>query len=263
MIKRVLVIGANSYIGKKFSEYIVSNNIDEIKVALVSASDGSWNRINFSEYDVILHLSGIVHRKEKKNMKSLYYNVNYKLAVELAKKAKENQVKQFIFMSSAAVFGSVNGCITEKTPLKPDTYYGKSKLAAEKAIWKLQSEDFKIAIVRPPMVYGEGCKGNYPRLEKLAKYTPVFPAYHNKRSMVHIDTLSKYLIKVIMEEKNGYFHPQDAVYGDTCEMVVEMRRKMGKKTVLVGLFNFCIYYLVKGNGIINKMFGDFYYSKNL
>jgi UDP-glucose 4-epimerase len=125
---------------------------------------------------------------------------------------------------------------------------------------KMQDEKFHIAIVRPPMVYGDGCKGNYPRLEKLAKYAFVFPDYHNRRSMVHIDILSEYLAKIIREVSNGYFHPQDAVYGDTCEMIVKMRRKIEKKTLRVRMFNFCINYYRKGNGVINKMFGDFYYS---
>jgi UDP-glucose 4-epimerase len=118
MIKKVLIIGSHSYIGKKLHAYIKEKGIEDIQVTLVSASDGSWMKVDFSEFDVILHLSGIVHRKEKKDMKSLYYNVNYKLAVQVAQKAKENHVKQFIFMSTAAVFGTVNGCITKETPLK-------------------------------------------------------------------------------------------------------------------------------------------------
>lgn len=261
-MKRVLVIGKNSYIGQKFNTYVFDKFADSIQISFVSASDNTWEKIDFSSYDVVLHLSGIVHRKEKKEMETLYYNVNYKLAVEVAKKAKESNVKQFIFMSTAAVYDLNSSRITKDTKPNPKTFYGKSKLAAEEAIVKLQNDSFQVTIVRPPMVYGDGCKGNYPKLMFIAKYVPIFPEYHNKRSMIHIDNLCELLADLIKNEKIGYFHPQDDKFADTCEMVVAIRKEMGKRTFLIRKSDVLIKTLIPHSKIINKMFNDFYYSEN-
>ncbi len=263
-MKKVLIIGANSYIGRKFKEYVSQMNGADISVNLVSALDGSWRQVDFSSYDVVLHLAAVVHIKETNYMELLYYNINHKLAVEAAEKAKENHIKQFIFMSTAAIFSLQTGCITKETIPDPTTFYGKSKLAAEKDIMKLQDEEYRIAIVRPPMVYGEGCKGNYARLVKLSEFTPVFPEYHNKRSMLHINNLSKYLVELIRNESRGYFYPQDDEYADTCEMVVKLRKEMGKNTILTSCLNNILRFLIKKDiKVFQKMFGDFYYDKSL
>ncbi len=291
-MRKVLIIGANSYIGKSFQKYITSYYSDDMEqgcvikekitkeeilkedirrdyiqenmtINLISASNGAWKQEDFSLYDVVLHLSGIVHRKETDDMEELYDKVNHRLAVAIANKAKENSVKQFILMSTAAVFGSKETHITIDTKPNPTTFYGKSKLAAEQDISKLQSKEFLVAIIRPPMVYGEGCKGNYPKLVKLAKLTPIFPKLHNKRSMIYIDTLCEFLHMLIEQEGSGYYHPQDKDYVDTCELVVKIRKEMGKKTWLIGMFNSPIRQLTKQMGSLDKMFGDCYYDKKL
>ncbi|SHO50588.1 NAD-dependent epimerase/dehydratase family protein [Anaerocolumna xylanovorans] len=257
--KKVLVIGANSYIGKKFYEYVYSLNEKLIDVDMVSATDGSWEKVDFSLYDSVLHLSAIVYRKEKENLKDLYENVNHKLPVRIAHKAKNNHVKQFIFMSSAAVYGDINGCITKETIPEPSTLYGKTKLAAEDDLLKLENTDFKIVIIRSPMVYGEGCKGNYRKLSKIAKFTPIFPDYHNKRSMIHVDRLSFHIVELILNEEQGCYFPQDENYADICELVVCIRKKSGKKTYLTKFFNPLINHLKKRFNVLDKIFGDMYY----
>lgn len=261
-MKKVLIIGSNSYIGKSFHDYLDQHGLNnEVQTTMISASSSEWKVEEFSHYDVILHLSGIVHRKEKKDMEELYDKVNHRLPVAIAKKAKESNVKQFIFMSTAAVYGEKATCITKETEPDPTTYYGRSKLAAEQDVMKLQSEDFGITIVRPPMVYGEGCKGNYPRLIKLAGMMPIFPKLHNKRSMIHIDQLCEFVYKLIVQESSGYYFPQDKEYVDTCELVVKLRRQMGKRTWLIGCFNPLIRFFMKHNSSLNKMFGDCFYNK--
>lgn len=261
-MRRVLIVGANSYIGQKFGQYIELNKNRDIEVSFVHASDGSWREADFSPYDAVMLLSGIVHKKETKDMEQLYYDVNYRLAVEVAKKAKESNVKYFLFMSTAAVYGSQVQCITKDTMPAPTTCYGKSKLMAENAITKLKSEQFLVAVIRPPMVYGDDCKGNYPRLVRLAGLTPVFPEYHNQRSMIHIECLCRFLADLIINEKEGFFLPQDKQYADTCEMVVRIRKGMGKKTLLLRHCNGMIRAMIPRYRIINKMFGDFYYSRD-
>lgn len=269
-MKRVLVVGANSYIGKSFAQYISHKNCeiisdeqqdcrnDIIQVDLVGAANGQWRYTSFEGYDTVLHLAGIVHKKEKKKNNQLYYDVNCKLTVEVAKKAKAAGVKQFIFMSSASVYNSKETCITKDTKPNPNTLYGKSKLAAEKALSKLGSDTFNIAIIRPPMVYGEGCKGNYPRLVRLVRITPIFPEYHNKRSMIYINNLAQFIRKLVIEGKSGIFHPQDDEYIDVVEMVRNISQKLNKKMIFTKKFNWLIDILIPRNSIINKMFSDLY-----
>ncbi len=259
-MKTVLVIGAHSYIGQKFKEYVSANNLKGLAVDMVSASDGSWRKVDLSKYDVILHLSGIVHRKEKKSMEALYYEVNHKLAVDIAKKAKQSHVKQFIFVSTAAVYGSYVGCITKETLPNPTTFYGKSKLAAEKDIIMLRDDGFKVAIVRPPMVYGEGCKGNYPRLVKLANYTPIFPEFYNKRSVLNIDNLSKCFVNILENNRDGFIYPQEDSYFCTYELIINIRKGIGKKTILFNKLNVIIKIFRYRINVLSKLFGDMYYE---
>lgn len=275
-MKRVLVIGENSYIGQSFARYldVVNESInknktkdrveDLIEVHLVGASNGKWKTESFDGYDTVLHLASIVHIKDKRKNKQLYYDINCNMAVEVAKKAMEAGVKQFIFLSSASVFNSKETCITKETKPNPNTYYGKSKLAAEKKLTELSSDDdsFSLAIVRPPMVYGEGCKGNYPRLVKLVRFTPIFPEYNNKRSMIAIDNLCEFLSKLVLEGQCGIYHPQDEEYVDTVEMVREIAKNMGKRIVFTKRLNGVIRFLIPRMGIVGKVFGDFLYIKN-
>src|SRR5699024_6867974 len=127
------------------------------------------------------------------NMEELYYQVNRDLTIEVAQKAKHEKVKQFIFMSSIIVYGDSKAekvVIDRHTKPNPSNFYGQSKLEAEQRILPLDSKDFKIVIVRPPMIYGKHSKGNYPKLAKAAQKLPLFPNIDNERSMLHIDNLS-------------------------------------------------------------------------
>jgi UDP-glucose 4-epimerase len=258
-MKKVLVVGANSYIGKKFKEHVEANHRNEIIVDMVSASDGSWEVIDFSMYEVVVHLAAIVHKKERKKMEPLYYKVNHQLVVDVVHKAKESGVKQFVFMSTAAVYGSKVRYITNETIPNPDTYYGKSKLGAEAEITEICEGSIILSILRPPMVYGEGCKGNYEILRKAACVLPAFPAYKNKRSVIHINTLTKYMLDVIVNQCRGIYHPHDSKLISTVDLVTEIRNQIGKDTLLVKNFNQFIETLLKHNRF-NKIFGDFYYE---
>ena len=259
-MKKILVIGENSYIGKKLESYIHEKFQKEILITMVSASDGAWKTVDFSSYDSVLHLSAIVHRKEKKSLEDLYYKVNHKLAVDVARKAKDSRVGQYIFMSTAAVYNPKETRITKETVPNPKTYYGMSKLSAENEILPLNEDSFYIVIIRLPMVYGDGCKGNYQKLVRLAKFLPIFPEYHNKRSMIYIDKLCEFIAHLILTNEHGIFYPQDDNYIDTCEMVVNIRKDIGKKTFLTTQFNFLIRLLIPRISSIKKMFGDLYYD---
>ncbi|AEA00564.1 MULTISPECIES: NAD-dependent epimerase/dehydratase family protein [Aerococcus] len=260
-MKKILITGKHSYIGNQFSQWLAQWP-EDYKVVKESLRDGTWRQSDWSNYDVILHVAGIAHNSSDPKLEDLYYEVNRDLTIEAAKKAKAEGVGQFIFMSSIIVFGSKVSKITKDTPTNPDNFYGDSKLQAEAGLGELADDQFKVAIVRPPMVYGPGSKGNFPKLSKLAQKTPIFPNYANKRSMLFIDNLSAALTQIIDEELIGNFYPQNEEYVATSQMVKEIADVHNHQLALVkGLTPFVRIALpIK---VINKVFGDLYYDKDL
>ena len=261
-MKKILITGANSYIGTSVEKWLAKEP-DKYHVETVDMRDESWKDKDFSKFDVVFHVAGIAHIKETNENKSLYYKVNRDLAYETAKKAKAEGVKQFIFLSSMSVYGIENGIIDENTIPKPNSNYGKSKLQAEELISSLQSDLFNIAILRPPMVYGKGCKGNYPRLARLAVLTPIFPKINNQRSMLHIDNLCEFIKMIIDFEDRGVFFPQNKDYVKTSEMVKLIAEMHGKKVKLVKIFNPLLRFLGLRIKLINKVFGNLVYDKSM
>lgn len=260
-MKKILITGANSYIGMSFERYM-SQWPEQYQVDTVDMIDGSWREKNFARYDSVFHVAGIAHIKETAENAHLYYDINRDLAIETAKKAKEEGVKQFVFLSSMSVYGMEEGAISKKTVPQPKSNYGKSKLQAEEGLAPLEDENFRIAVLRPPMVYGDGCKGNYQALVKFARKMPVFPRYQNKRSMVHIDVLSAYVKKTVDEQLNGLHLPQDEQYVCTCDMVAGIAAGMGKKIKLLKLLNPAVALARRFTGMGKKAFGDLYYERD-
>ncbi len=255
---KILITGAGSYIGMCFENYM--KNFPDYQVDTLDMLQKNWAEKDFSSYDSIYHVAGIAHRKETEENAHLYYEVNRDLVLKVAEKAKKENVKQFVFLSSMSVYGVEEGVITKDTPPAPKSNYGKSKIQAEELLEKLKSDSFKVAILRPPMVYGEGCKGNYQMLVKFAKMLPVFPDYENKRSMIRVDNLSAFVKSLIDEEKDGLFFPQDENYVCTCKMVKEIASDMGKNMKLLKIMNPAVSILKKFTIQGKKAFGDLIYD---
>ena len=235
-MKHILITGANSYIGTSLEKWL-NKNPKQFSVDTVDMISESWKERDFSKYDVVFHVAGIAHVKETKKNKELYYKINRDLAFETAKKAKNEGIKQFIFLSSMSVYSIEEGIIDESTPLNPNTNYGKSKLQAEELINSLNDKSFKVATIRPPMVYGKGCKGNYTKLSKLVLKSPIFPKIENERSMIYIDNLCEFVKIIIDDVSCGLFFPQNKEYVNISEMVKLIAEAHGKKILLTKIFN--------------------------
>lgn len=267
---RILITGSKSYIGNAVKEWLFKDGqyetIDEISV-----KSHAWHEADFSIYDVVFHVAGIAHVDTgpvDDEMSTLYYQVNCDLAVAVAAKAKEAGVSQFIFMSSMIVYGEGAPLgrpkrITRAVSPAPASVYGDSKWQAELGLDQLRSKDFKVAIIRPPMVYGKGSKGNYPRLAKVAKRLPLFPQVENERSMIHIDNLCEFIKLMIDHKEAGVFHPQNAEYVKTSDLVKEIAMTHGKKMLLTKCFNPFLQLLARRMGVINKVFGNLSYDLSL
>ncbi len=228
-MKKILITGQGSYIGTSFERYIKENHPDDYIVDTVDMIGGGWREKSFVGYDVVFHVAGIAHQKETRNNAHLYYEVNKELAIETAKKAKSDGVKQLIFLSSMSVYGMDTGVITKETKPNPKSHYGKSKWQAEQEIASFAEENFKVCILRPPMVYGKGCKGNFQTIVKIVKKSPVFPNVKNKRSALYIDNLSVFVKMCVERELSGTHFPQNREYVCTMDMANSIAFAINKK----------------------------------
>lgn len=270
-MKKILITGANSFVGTSFEKYIKDNYADRYEVEAIEMRDGSWREKDFSGYDVVYHVAGIAHSDNGKisaEKEKLYRSVNTDLAIEVAKKAKAESIKQFIFMSSAIIYGDSapigkEKVITKDTVPSPANCYSDSKLQAEKGIILLQDDSFKVCVLRPPMIYGKGGKGNFPTLEKMADRLPVFPKVENKRSMLYVGNLVEFVRLMIENEEEGIFWPQNAEYSNTSELVKMIAEAKGKKIVLVPGLGVMLKLMSHFTGLVNKAFGNLSYEQNM
>lgn len=263
-MKKVLITGANSYIGTSFEKYVKENNVD-FEIDTLDLLNPNWQEFDFSGYDSVFHVAGIAHFSKDESKKDLYYKVNTELTEKVAMIAKKACVDQFIFMSSIIVYGdstSSERIITKDTIPSPSDFYGDSKWQAEQRLGKLIEPDFNIVIIRPPMIYGKGSKGNYPKLSKLAQSIPIFPKISNSRSMLHIDNLCEFVKQVIKLELSGVYCPQNSEYGNTSELVKAIAEVHGKKIYLTKVFNPVINLMFK-HDIVKKVFGNLVYEKEM
>ena len=269
-MKKILITGANSYIGTSFERYLAQWP-EEYRVDTVDMVDGSWREKSFTGYDVVYHVAGIAHSDTgnvTEERKAFYYQINTDLTVETAKKAKAEGVKQFIFMSSAIVYGESAPIgqakrIKRETPVSPANFYGDSKVQAENGLLPLNDESFKVVILRPPMIYGPGSKGNYPILSKLARKLPLFPAVKNERSLLFIGNLMEFVRLMVENDEEGVFWPQNGEYSNTTELVKEIARAHGKNVVAVPGFTWVLKLMSHCTGLVNKAFGSLSYDMEL
>lgn len=270
-MKKILITGANSYIGTSFEAYIRTYYPQDYQVDTVDMIDGTWREKSFAGYDTVYHVAGIAHSDNGKisaEKEKLYRAVNTDLTVETAKKAKADGVGQFVFMSSAIVYGDSapmgkQKMITKDTPADPANCYGDSKVQAENGIRPLEDTSFRVVILRPPMIYGNGSKGNYPTLAKLAQKLPVFPKVDNCRSMLYIENLCEFVRLMIENEESGTFWPQNGQYSNTSEMVKLIAEAHGKKIRLTRAFNWALPLARLATGLVDKAFGNLSYDMEM
>lgn len=289
---RILITGANSFVGTNIERWLMRQP-DCYQVDTVDTMNDAWKQADFSRYDVVFHVAGIAHVDPKPEMAPLYYKVNRDLAIEVATCARDKGVKQFIYMSSGIVYKvskSLKGDVrTPDTIPNPNDFYGDSKLQAERGVVNvnfnadvnpnlnlnadvnlnlngnvnvnpnLNGDGMKVCILRPPMIYGPGSKGNFLRLGWLATKIPVFPEWHNKRSMLYIDNLAEFVRQIIDREMSGTFFPQNAELVDTVEIVKYFAKKYHHRIWISRIFNPLVWLASFFLPQVPKMFADCYY----
>ena len=269
-MKKILITGRGSYLGNSLKAYLEAFG-NHYRVDCVSLRSGDWMEQSFRGYDAVYHTAAIVHQPRSKDAPgelARYRAVNCDLAVDAAKKAKAEGVRQFVFLSTMAVYGLTAAfgktvTITAQTPTAPTDNYGLSKLEAERALLSLEGPDFRVAILRPPMIYGKDCKGNFRSLVSMARRLPFFPKVPNRRSMLYVGSLNRLVQQIIDREERGIFCPQDPEYVNTSAMVQAIAAAQGKHLVLVPGFSWAFHLLRHLTGAVDKAFGSLVYDKSL
>lgn len=264
-MKRVLITGAHSYVGRAVMDRMAEESA-KFKADELSVRGDEWKQTDFSGYDCVLHVAGIAHVDPDPAREPEYMRVNRDLAVEVGTKAKSEGVGQLIFMSSAIVYGDSaplgsGAAITRRTEPAPANFYGRSKLEAEEGLRALEAPGFVVAVVRAPMVYGPGCRGNFPRLAAMARRLPVFPDVDNRRSMIYVGNLAELIAGIAERGTGGLYLPQNAEWSRTSDLVARMARLMGRKMRLTKVFNPLLRGPLRAHPLALKAFGSMWYEQ--
>jgi nucleoside-diphosphate-sugar epimerase len=253
---QIVVTGTSGFVGKRFMEY----NKGRFEIIALSLRSGIPANIDLMQAATIVHLAGKAHEMKAIDDK-LYFEINFELTRKLADEAKKQGVRQFIYISSVKVYGNIaDAFVDETTTCKPDDAYGKSKLAAEEYLRSIEDAHFRIAVIRPPLVYGPGVKGNMIRLLALAeKKLPLpFGGIDNKRSMVFIDNLVELINRVAETEARGIFIAGDPEAISTQDLLRLIREYMNNRKGLISLPAFGRKLLkVVRPALFERLFGSF------
>lgn len=274
-MKKILIAGKGSYIGTSVENYLQKTAGDEYRIDTISQTGNDWENYDFSPYDTVFDVTGIAHADVghvSAETKSLYYRVNCDLAVRTAERARKQGVAQFIYMSSVIVYGDSAPVgrtkhITEQTKVRPVNAYGDSKFQAEQKLLAMETDDFHVAVIRSPMIYGKNSKGNYPLMAKMVGWFPVFPELPNQRSTLYVENLAEFVRLLINSGRGGIFYPQNAEYITTSRMVECIGEVKGRKVHLSRLMNPFVYlasrFPGKMGGMVNKAFGSLTIDQSL
>lgn len=227
----LLITGSTGFVGN----YFTTKYKNKYNIKTFSFLKDDINSLNCSGVDIVFHLSALVHQMGGASALE-YERVNVTQTLQLAQKAKESGVKQFVFMSTVKVYGEeTNNKYTENSVCNPEDEYGKSKLKAEKELQKLENESFKVSIIRTPIVYGYGVKANIKSLVNLVNKIPILPfgKIRNKRSMVYIGNICHLVDTVIQKEQSGIFLASDDEPLSTSELIELIAKNLDKKIYLL------------------------------
>lgn len=225
---KILITGANSFVGTNFRRYSKFKDIEEI-----SLLEHLPDNLDFENFDVVLHLAAIVHQS-KKISEEKYMIVNRDLCLQVARNAKESNIKQFVFLSTCKVYGNTgsgNDINNEDTYCFPDDSYGRSKYEAETGLRKLEDDNFKVSIIRTPVIYGEGVKANMLSILKLVEKSPILPfkGIKNRRSFTYIENLVGFIDAVVDKNASGTFIAENDEALSTTELVTLLAKYLDRK----------------------------------
>ena len=242
----VLVTGASGFIGRHVAPALTregwavrravrqpSGNNEEVVIESIGPVT-DWTAA-LAGVDAVVHLAARVHHPNEEHAVKLYRDVNIEGTLHLARSAAKAGVRQFIFVSTVLVHGRSNdgrAPFSENDVLTPRGLYGMSKAAAEAGLKTLtQDGDMHITVIRPPLVYGAGAKGNFALLVKAVRRgIPLpFAAIRNHRAFVSVENLSSFILQRLAHADKDFdiFLVADQEQVSTPEFVERLARAAG------------------------------------
>ena len=267
MLKKIIITGVNGRIARHLTRYLAGWE-GLYEVVLLSLRDDLWKDMSFQGYDAVIHLAALVHRKEKPSMEQQFERLNVQLPRQVAQKAKEEGVGLFVYASSLAVYGlegsvQLPQTIDENTAENPASLYGKSKWRGEQLVGRLNDEQFRVVVLRVPLVYGAGCKGSYGTLRAVALKLPMVPRMENRRSMIHLDNLSEFIRLLIERPSSGTFFPQNREFVCTSDLIQHVANAHGKRLRQSPFWGGFFRRFLGRLGLVEKIWGTLVIGKEL
>jgi UDP-glucose 4-epimerase len=247
----VLVTGASGFVGRHVSPALArqgwtvrravrtpSGGDDEVVTETIGPTT-EWQAA-LTGVDAVVHLAARVHHQHEEHAVELYRHVNIEGTLHLARCAAKAGVRQFIFVSTVLVHGRSNNGrapFREDDALTPRGLYGMSKAAAEAGLKNLaQGVDMGVTVIRPPLVYGAGAKGNFVLLEKAVRLGIPFPfaAIHNRRAFLSVENLTSFIFNRLSNasEKFEIFLVADDEQVSTPEFIQRLAKAAGTSSKL-------------------------------
>ena len=248
-MKKVLITGASGFIGSYLKEHLSG-----YEISTLSLRDSNWKDQPI-DADVVIHCAGLAHSRGYSSED--YFEINSKLTIDFAQHCMKT-VSHFIYLSSLIVYGEGNvGLINSNSPLEPISAYGKSKVEAEKGLLQIQNKDYKVSILRLPLVYGKGVSGNLRTLVRFSKYIFVLPRFKNQRAMINLQFIVEFVESIIKKptSESIFILVDKEPYGSV-DIIRSLRSKRGLRSLVLPFPKSIINFLISHNNPLSKLLGD-------
>lgn len=262
---QILVTGATGFVGQALLPYLKDKGyflrtVGRDQVGDFHA-DTDWSQ-HLEGVDTIIHLAGRAHvmNEGSDDPLAVYRTVNRDATLGLARQALDHKVRRFVYISSIKVMGESSGHpLSSKDPIAPCDPYGQSKAEAEQLLSELAGE-MEIVILRPPLIYGPGVKGNFIALLKLLMKGLPLPlgAISNKRSLIYLGNFVSAIEHAIGCE-TGCYLPTDRADLSTPDLFKKLAAALDKSCILLPIPTFILTLLGKVTGkssVIQRLTGS-------
>lgn len=282
--EKIAIIGASGFVGKHLTKTLINGGFNVVpmvrKIKNVPLDYHPFeigDILKRKNYEGVFHgITSIVftvartHHLNEDGVEfdDIYKRMNCDVMLRVARSAYAQGVKRFIFLSSVKVLGeasSVNAPLKYNTEPKPEGPYGRSKLIAENMLLEFASiRDFDVVIIRPPLIYGPGVKGNLKQILRALRMRiplPFLRISKNRRSMVSLQNLCSLITECIINPsaRNQIFMVKDSKDYSTCAIVKLVARNEGIKPILFPLPQLIIHILfisLKRRNLLGRLMGD-------
>jgi nucleoside-diphosphate-sugar epimerase len=274
-MKKVAITGVSGFIGSHVYKYFKSMGYETVLISSNHKFIAEHEAIAFDALisddligvDVVVHCAGIAHKKDVHAVEAFneYFESNSVKTLDLFNKSKSANVKMFIYLSSANVCNPVDNKISSLSELLPLDMNSFSKVVSERMIKLFSDKSMKFTIIRCPLVYGPGVKGNFSSIVKLVDRMRILPfgCFGNvKKSMVSIYNLLD-LIKVCIANPNSaneiflVSDGEDLSVLDIFRLLATLRRRKVFMLPIPILFLSCIGFILGKRKLINNISNEF------